>query len=156
MTWGVPASSCCPGGAATLHWRCDGWHRLARLLERLSAGSDKPGPGRSISVTLRFLVNLIAFWTFDVRGYIGLYLVVASLFCGLFIPVHLFQVGLQVVAYATPFPSMLQTPIDVLSGWARLGCRGARCQSARLAGGSRRPCETGAVAAGRRLVVQGG
>jgi ABC-2 type transport system permease protein len=32
--------------------------------------------------------------------------------------VHLFPNWLRIIAYATPFPSMLQTPIDVLSGWA--------------------------------------
>ena len=89
----------------------------------------------SISFTLRFLVNLIAFWTFDVRGYMGLYLIIGSLFCGLFIPVHLFPKWLQVVAYATPFPSMLQTPIDVLSGWA-LGWPPRRSLPASLPGWS--------------------
>ena len=74
--------------------------------------------GISISFTLRFLVNLIAFWTLDVRGFIGLYIVVVGPFSGLFVPVHFFPEWLRVVAYATPFPSMLQTPIDVLSGWA--------------------------------------
>jgi ABC-2 type transport system permease protein len=86
----------------------------------------------SISFTLRFLVNLIAFWTLDVRGFIGLYLVVGSFFCGLFIPVHLFPKWLQVVAYATPFPSMLQTPIDVLSGWV-LGWAAAALVASQLA-----------------------
>ena len=37
--------------------------------------------------------------------------------CGLFVPVHLFPEWLRIIAYATPFPSMLQTPIDVLSGY---------------------------------------
>ena len=111
----------------------------------------------SISFTLRFLVNLIAFWTFDVRGYMGLYLVIGSLFCGLFIPVHLFPKWLQVVAYATPFPSMLQTPIDVLSGWA-LGWAAAALVASQLAWlvalfGLARLVQW---RAGRRLVVQGG
>jgi ABC-2 type transport system permease protein len=62
----------------------------------------------SISFTLRFLVNLIAFWTFDVRGFIGLYLVIVGPFSGLLIPVHLFPEWLRIVAYATPFPSMFR------------------------------------------------
>jgi ABC-2 type transport system permease protein len=111
----------------------------------------------SISFTLRFLVNLIAFWTLDVRGFIGLYLVVGSFFCGLFIPVHLFPKWLQVVAYATPFPSMLQTPIDVLSGWV-LGWAAAALVASQLAWlvglvGLARVVQWRAA---RRLVVQGG
>ena len=31
-------------------------------------------------------------------------------------PVHLFPDWLRTIAYATPFPSLLQFPIDVLSG----------------------------------------
>ena len=72
----------------------------------------------SISFVVRFLLNLIAFWTIDVRGFIGLYVVLVGPLCGLFVPVHLFPDWLRSIAYATPFPSMLQTPIDVLSGWA--------------------------------------
>ncbi|HEX3198194.1 MAG TPA: ABC-2 family transporter protein [Propionibacteriaceae bacterium] len=111
----------------------------------------------SISFTLRFLVNLIAFWTFDVRGYIGLYVVIGSLFSGLFIPVHFFPEWLRVVAYATPFPSMLQTPIDVLSGWA-LGWAAAALVASQLAWlvglvGLARVVQWRAA---RRLVVQGG
>jgi len=74
--------------------------------------------GVSISFMLRFLMNLIAFWTLDVRGFVGLYVVVVGPLCGLFVPVHLFPEWLRIIAYATPFPSMLQTPIDILSGWA--------------------------------------
>lgn len=72
----------------------------------------------SVSFAVRFGVNLIAFWTLDVRGFIGLYLVVAGPFSGLYVPVHLFPDWLKTIAYATPFPSMLQSPIDVLSGRA--------------------------------------
>jgi ABC-2 type transport system permease protein len=74
--------------------------------------------GVSISFMVRFLMNLIAFWTLDVRGFVGLYVVVVGPLCGLFVPVHLFPEWLRIIAYATPFPSMLQTPIDILSGWA--------------------------------------
>ena len=72
----------------------------------------------SISFMVRFLVNLIAFWTFDVRGFVGLYVVLVGPLCGWFVPVHLFPEWLRIIAYANPFPSMLQSPIDVLSGYA--------------------------------------
>ena len=72
--------------------------------------------GVSLSFILRFGVNLVAFWTIDIRGFIGLYFVVVAPFSGLYIPVHLFPDWLKTIAYATPFPSLLQSPIDVLSG----------------------------------------
>lgn len=72
----------------------------------------------SLSFAMRYLVNLIAFWTVDIRGFIALYFVLVGPFCGLMVPVHLFPDWLRAVAYATPFPSMLQTPIDILSGRA--------------------------------------
>ena len=101
----------------------------------------------SISFVVRFLVNLIAFWTLDVRGFIGLYVVLVGPLCGLFVPVHLFPDWLRIIAYATPFPSMLQTPIDVLSGWALAGRRaGSGGQPARMARSARRPRPAGAVA----------
>lgn len=72
--------------------------------------------GVSLSFLLRFGVNLVAFWTIDIRGFIGLYFVVIAPFSGLYVPVHLFPDWLKTIAYATPFPSLLQFPVDVLSG----------------------------------------
>jgi ABC-2 type transport system permease protein len=111
----------------------------------------------SISFTVRFLVNLIAFWTLDVHGFVGLYIVVVGPLCGLFVPVHLFPEWLQILAYATPFPSMLQSPIDVLSGRV-LDAAAAAVVASQLA------WLVGLVGlarlmqwrAGHRLVVQGG
>jgi ABC-2 type transport system permease protein len=111
----------------------------------------------SISFTLRFLVNLIAFWTLDVRGFVGLYIVVVGPFSGLFVPVHFFPEWLRVIAYATPFPSMLQTPIDVLSGWV-LGWAAAALVASQLAWLIVLLCLARLVQwrAAHRLVVQGG
>jgi ABC-2 type transport system permease protein len=111
----------------------------------------------SISFVARFLVNLIAFWTLDVRGFIGIYLVLGSWLCGLFVPVHLFPEWLRIIAYATPFPSMLQSPIDVLSGYV-LDLAAVAVVSSQLAWlaalvGLARVVQW---RAGHRLVVQGG
>jgi ABC-2 type transport system permease protein len=70
----------------------------------------------SVSFMLRYLVNMIAFWSMEIRGFIGLYTVIIGPFSGLFVPVHLFPGWLRTIAYATPFPSLFQSPIDVLSG----------------------------------------
>jgi ABC-2 type transport system permease protein len=70
----------------------------------------------SISFTLRFLLNLIAFWTLDIRGFMGLYVVLLGLLSGFYVPVHMFPDWLRTLAFASPFPAMFQSTIDVLSG----------------------------------------
>ncbi|HEY9289714.1 MAG TPA: ABC-2 family transporter protein [Microlunatus sp.] len=70
----------------------------------------------SISFLLRYGVNLISFWTLDVQGYANLYLLLMSLLSGFYVPVHIFPGWLQSIAHASPFPSMFQSPIDVISG----------------------------------------
>lgn len=70
----------------------------------------------SVSFHLRFLLNLVAFWTVDVRGYLGFYFVLVGPLSGMLVPVHVLPGWLRTVAYATPFPAMVQAPIDVLGG----------------------------------------
>lgn len=72
--------------------------------------------GVSISFLARVSMNLVASWTLDVRGFVGLYIVVIGPFSGLFVPIDFFPEPLRTIAYATPFPAMFQLPIDVLSG----------------------------------------
>jgi ABC-2 type transport system permease protein len=74
--------------------------------------------GVAISFAGRFAVNLVAFWLLDVRGVLGTYVVVTNILCGLLVPVSWFPPWLFAIARATPFPSMLQTPVDVLTGRA--------------------------------------
>ncbi|MBO0812680.1 MAG: ABC-2 family transporter protein, partial [Microlunatus sp.] len=70
----------------------------------------------SISFLLRYGVNLISLWTLDVQGYANFYMLLMSLLSGFYVPVHIFPAWLQAIAKASPFPSMFQSPIDVLSG----------------------------------------
>ena len=72
----------------------------------------------AVSFACRFALNLTAFWLLDVRGPVTLYVVTSNILCGLVIPVHWFPSWLGALAAATPFPSMLQAPVDVLSGRA--------------------------------------
>jgi ABC-2 type transport system permease protein len=78
-----------------------------------------------VSYACRFLVSLVAFWTVEVRGVITVYVLTMNLLCGLIIPVHLFPTWLKAIAYATPFPWLLQAPCDLASGhatgWAAVG-----------------------------------
>jgi ABC-2 type transport system permease protein len=113
--------------------------------------------GISVSFLCRYGVNLIAFWTLDVRGYLALYALVLGLLSGFYVPVHIFPDWLGAIAYASPFPSMFQSPIDVLSGRVLHGdaLRVLAVQSAWLAA---LVLLTRVVLwrATKRLVVQGG
>jgi len=70
----------------------------------------------STSFACRFAMNLTAFWLLDIRGIVTMYTVLSNLLCGLFFPLGWCPPWLRTLAYATPFPSMLQTPVDVVSG----------------------------------------
>jgi ABC-2 type transport system permease protein len=69
-----------------------------------------------ISFAGRFLLNLSAFWLLDLRGPTSLYVIVSNLLCGLLLPVNWLPGWLRALAHATPFPSMVQVPVDLLSG----------------------------------------
>lgn len=63
-----------------------------------------------------FAVNLLAFWLVEVRGIRVLYMMVGGLLSGLYLPVPWFPDWLRTIAQWSPFPSMLQNPIDILAG----------------------------------------
>lgn len=110
-----------------------------------------------VSFACRWLVSLAAFWLIEVRGAATLYLMTSNILCGLVVPVHWFPGWMATVAAATPFPSMMQAPIDVIMGRVRgvdaLGVVGVQVAWA-----------VGVLLAGRlvwtlgtrKLVVQGG
>jgi len=110
-----------------------------------------------ISFAGRWLVNLAGFWLLDLRGPMATYLVAVSVLNGLIVPVHWFPVWLRTLAYCTPFPSMLQAPIDVLTGRVE-GLRALSVIAVQIG------WAVGLLALGqvvyrrgaRRLVVQGG
>lgn len=72
--------------------------------------------GVAISFYGRFAVNVLGFWLLDTRGARTLYLVVSTFLAGLYVPIGLFPTWLHTLAYCTPFPSILQFPINVISG----------------------------------------
>ncbi len=72
--------------------------------------------GITLSCTTVYLVAVSRFWLVEGRGLEILYMVASGFLAGLFVPVPLFPGWLRAVAAATPFPSMLQHPVDVLSG----------------------------------------
>lgn len=71
-----------------------------------------------VSFACRWLANLAAFWLLDLRGVMTLYVLGAGLLSGHLLPVHWFPGWLATIATASPFPSIVQTPIDVITGRA--------------------------------------
>ncbi|WP_054813594.1 ABC transporter permease [Nocardia arizonensis] len=70
----------------------------------------------TLSFLSLFAVGLIGFWVVETRGIRVLYQICGTFLAGLFVPVHMFPDRLRTFAQATPFPSILQAPIDILSG----------------------------------------
>ena len=71
-----------------------------------------------VSFAGRFMVNLVSFWVTEIRGPVMFYVLVSGLLAGHIIPIQLFPHWLQIVAYATPFPAIIQWPIDLVTGQA--------------------------------------
>ena len=69
-----------------------------------------------VSYAYRALYNIAAFWLIDWRGPVVLAITAANFFSGFIIPVRLFPPALQAIALGTPFPAMLQVPVDIFVG----------------------------------------
>lgn len=66
-----------------------------------------------VSFAIRFLLNLAAFWLLDWRGLVTLYAAINGVLAGLVIPIAFFPGWARAVIWATPFPAILQAPIDI-------------------------------------------
>lgn len=69
-----------------------------------------------ISFACRFLIDVSAFWLLDNRGLYGFWNVTSGLLCGLTVPVAFFPEWARDVLWMTPFPALMQAPIDVFLG----------------------------------------
>jgi len=110
-----------------------------------------------VSFAWRYLINLAAFWTPDARGSLRIGFTISQLLSGFIMPLRLLPDWFTTVAQFTPFPSMVNTSVEIylgtLSGaqvwnaiWLQLAWFLARAGLAQLA-----------LRAGvRRLVIQGG
>ena len=72
--------------------------------------------GITVSATTVYLLATAGFWIVETRGLQILYMVLSGFFAGLFLPIWFFPAWLVVLSSATPFPSMLMYPTDVLAG----------------------------------------
>lgn len=76
------------------------------------------------SFSCRYLVNATAFWLLDIRGIQVAWMFVSGVLSGLGFPLRFLPGWLAVTLWlATPFPSMLQTPLDVLVERDAIGIR---------------------------------
>jgi ABC-2 type transport system permease protein len=72
----------------------------------------------ALSFAFRVLYNLSAFWLLDFRGPMLIAVTISLFLSGFVIPVRFFPGWLETLANATPFPSMVQRPVDVFVGKA--------------------------------------
>ena len=113
--------------------------------------------GIVISAATVYLIAVLGFWLIETRGLQILYMIASGILGGLYVPIALFPQWLRIVATATPFPSIMMYPIDVLSGFGGAG-RAAALVLAQVAWLSM-VAAIGQVltrAGRRRLEVQGG
>jgi ABC-2 type transport system permease protein len=113
--------------------------------------------GIAISAATAYLIAVAGFWLVETRGLQILYMLTSGFLGGLYVPIALFPRWLQIMAAATPFPSFMMYPINVISGIGGVGSA-AELMLAQLA------WLAGVTAAGqlltragrRKLEVQGG
>jgi ABC-2 type transport system permease protein len=72
--------------------------------------------GIVISAATVYLIAVAGFWLVETRGLQILYMLASGFLGGLYVPIALFPQWLRIFAAATPFPSILMYPVDVLSG----------------------------------------
>jgi ABC-2 type transport system permease protein len=72
--------------------------------------------GVVVSLGFRFLYNASAFWFVDIRGVMIVAISLSLFFSGMVLPLTFFPDWLRTLAYALPFASIMQTPIDLWLG----------------------------------------
>ena len=106
----------------------------------------------------RFLVNAAAYWLLDARGPNTLWTLTSGILGGLYFPVWFFPDALAaLLIVATPFPSVMQIPLDVLveRGSVALRLELLGVQAAWVVG-ILALCQWVQARGERKLVIQGG
>lgn len=130
---------------------------LPRSLDVWLAFVVSVGLAVTVSFAIRWLYNTSAFWLLDDRGVMIIVGTAIALFSGFTVPVRFFPDWLAAVAYLTPFPAVIQIPVDIFIGrisgtdlWLGLAVQAGWAVALLLA--ARAVFALGV----RRLVVQGG
>lgn len=107
-----------------------------------------------VSFGIRFLLNAAAFWMLDARGVLAVWGVTGGVLSGLVVPLVWFPQWAQSALSFTPFPAIMQSPIDVFTerGESIAVLANALVWAVVLFIAGRFALAAG----GRRLVVQGG
>ncbi len=66
-----------------------------------------------ISFCLRFMINVGAFWTTDVRGINGMTLLFVNFLSGFLVPLEFFPPALRALAEGLPFAGLISIPLNV-------------------------------------------
>lgn len=110
-----------------------------------------------VSFAWRFLVNLASFWTPDAIGIGRAAFAVSQFFSGFILPIRMFPPLAQKIFHLTPFPSIVNTPIDIWLGltsgsgtWLAIGVQICWLIILTLI------CQFAVRAGVRHLVIQGG
>jgi ABC-2 type transport system permease protein len=106
----------------------------------------------------RYLVNATSYWLLDIRGVLIMWTFTSGILSGLYFPLRFLPDWLATTLWlATPFPSILQTPLDVIverdalpAQLGYVGLQAAWAVALLLA------CRAVQARAERRLVIQGG
>nr|WP_231926655.1 ABC-2 family transporter protein [Micromonospora siamensis] len=153
-----------------------GWAAVSRAVPPVLVGSlvfSVHLPGRAATVPLfgcsvviavvlcfgcRYLVNTTAYWLHDVRGPMILWTFASGVLSGLYFPLRFLpDAVLRPLWVATPFPSLFQTPLDVLVERDPLPTQlGLVAVQAGWAVAVLALCRVVQRRAERRMVVQGG
>lgn len=72
--------------------------------------------GVVVSAATAYLAAASGFWLVETRGVFFVSIVAGGFLAGLFVPIWLFPPWLQAIALATPFPSMMMFPTDIIGG----------------------------------------
>lgn len=74
-----------------------------------------------VSFSMRFLVNLVAFWATNAVGILRFFFFGSLFFTGFLMPLRFFPDWVNTIAYLTPFPHMINTTVEiylgVITGW---------------------------------------
>lgn len=99
---------------------CSGFLAFGLVVPRTPGGAAAAALTLTLAVLVsfswRYLVALAGFWLVDDRGLTTLAGVLALFLSGFLVPVPFFPTWLQGVAAGSPFPAMVQVPVDVFLG----------------------------------------
>jgi ABC-2 type transport system permease protein len=69
-----------------------------------------------VSFTWRFLISLTAFWSPNAQGYLRFFFGLSWILSGFAFPLRFFPEWFQNLAYLTPFPALINTPVELFLG----------------------------------------